>query len=114
LPAHTAHGKAQQKHHLLSGRLARELRKVRELGYAFEDEEGEIGFRCIGAPIFDSENRVVAAISIAGTTSQISNERVARLASLVKATAGQIFSRRGSTSEPTDAEDGAARHRSRK
>jgi DNA-binding IclR family transcriptional regulator len=80
-------------------RLARELRKVRELGYAFEDEEGEIGFRCIGAPIYDSGNRAVAAISIAGTTSQISNERVAKLASLVKATAGQVSARLGSSSD---------------
>jgi DNA-binding IclR family transcriptional regulator len=80
-------------------RLARELRKVRELGYAFEDEEGEIGFRCIGAPIFGSGNRVIAALSIAGTTSQISNERVTKYASLVKAASRQISARLGSSSE---------------
>lgn len=95
-------------------RLARELRKVRELGYAFEDEEGEIGFRCIGAPIFDSGNRAVAAISIAGTTSQISNERVTRFASMVRATAGQISSRLGSSEESEDAEVSANNHRARK
>lgn len=95
-------------------RLARELRKVRELGYAFEDEEGEIGFRCIGAPIFDFGNRAVAAISIAGTTSQISNERVTRLASMVRTTGSQISSRLGSSSESAVAEDSADRHRVRR
>src|SRR6185312_4940035 len=58
-------------------RLARELKKVREQGYAFEDEEGEIGFRCIGVPLYDSADRAVAAISVAGTTAQISNDRKA-------------------------------------
>jgi DNA-binding IclR family transcriptional regulator len=76
-------------------RLARELKKVRELGYAFEDEEGEIGFRCIGVPINDSGNRVIAAISVAGTTAQISKERVGKLASAVKATALEISTHLG-------------------
>jgi DNA-binding IclR family transcriptional regulator len=71
-------------------KLVRELKRVRQLGYAFEDEEGEIGFRCIGAPIFDSDNRVVSAISVAGTTTQISREKLAKLASTVKATALEI------------------------
>ena len=80
-------------------RLARELKKVRELGYAFEDEEGEIGFRCIGAPICNSGNRAIASISVAGTTSQISNDRVARLAAMVKATAQQIAAQIGISSD---------------
>lgn len=76
-------------------RLGRELRKVRELGYAFEDEEGEIGFRCIGVPLHDSAHRAVAAISVAGTTSQITNERVTNLISNLKAAARQISTRLG-------------------
>lgn len=76
-------------------RLARELKKVREQGYAFEDEEGEIGFRCIGVPLYDSADRAVAAISVAGTTSQISNDRIASLISNVKLTARQISVRLG-------------------
>ena len=76
-------------------RLARELKKVRELGYAFEDEEGEIGFRCIGVPVYDSANNVISAVSIAGTTAQIPKEKVVRLASSVKATALEISIRLG-------------------
>jgi DNA-binding IclR family transcriptional regulator len=76
-------------------RLARELKKIRELGYAFEDEEGEIGFRCIGAPICDPGNHAIASISIAGTTSQIPVERVANLAGMVKATAKHISAQLG-------------------
>ncbi len=71
-------------------RLSRELKKVRELGYSFEDEEGEIGFRCIGAPVYDSANRVISAVSVAGTTGQIPKERVPKLASVVKSAAMEI------------------------
>lgn len=66
------------------GRLARELEKVRELGYAFEDQEGEIGFRCIGVPVYDAENHAICAISVAGTTAQIPREKVGKLAIAVK------------------------------
>ena len=31
------------------------LASVRETGYAIEDEEEEVGGRCLGAPIFQSE-----------------------------------------------------------
>lgn len=82
-------------------RLARELNKIRQLGYAFEDEEGEIGFRCVGAPICDSGDRAVAAISIAGTTAQISDERLSSLASMVKTTAKQISAQLGAGSSRT-------------
>ena len=71
-------------------RLSQEFTKVRQLGYAYENEEGEIGFRCIGVPLYDSANRVIAAISVAGTTSQISDERVKKLAKAVKESASQI------------------------
>lgn len=73
-----------------AARLKRELKKVRELGYAFEDEEGEVGVRCIGSPIVDSTGNVIAAVSVAGTTSQVPLERVEKLALLVKAVASEI------------------------
>lgn len=71
-------------------KLARELEKVRQLGYAFENEEAEIGFRCIGAPIYDSANNVISAISVAGTTAQIPREKLTKLALTVKETAQEI------------------------
>ena len=85
-------------------KLARELKKVRELGYAFEDEEGEIGFRCIGVPVYDSANKVISAVSVAGTTAQIPKERAAKLASVVKATALEISEHLGSNTIAADSE----------
>lgn len=91
-------------------RLARELKKVRQLGYAFEDEEGEIGFRCIGVPIFDAANRATAAISVAGTTSQIFDERVKKLAASLKAAAVQISTQLQCNPDTDTCDDATATH----
>jgi IclR family KDG regulon transcriptional repressor len=43
--------------------LEAELEKIRRQGFAFDDEEHEEGIRCIGAPVFDREGFIVAALS---------------------------------------------------
>ncbi len=70
--------------------LKRELAKVREQGYALDDEEDEIGVRCIGVPILGPDQRALAAISFAGTPEQIPLERVQALASSLRQTATEI------------------------
>ena len=70
--------------------LKRELSKVREQGYALDDEEDEIGVRCVGVPILDSHQRAFAAISLAGTTEQIPLDEVRTLALALKQTASEI------------------------
>jgi DNA-binding IclR family transcriptional regulator len=75
--------------------LKQEFSRIRELGYTLDDEEDEIGLRCIGAPVFDDSERVVAAISVSGTTAQISMDRVQGLARTVKKTAAAISSQLG-------------------
>lgn len=45
-----------------------ELRKIRQQGYAIDNEEQEIGLYCIGAPILDKKGNAIAAISISGPT----------------------------------------------
>jgi IclR family transcriptional regulator, KDG regulon repressor len=44
----------------------RHLQRVREQGYAVDDEENEEGVRCVAAPIRNERGEVVAAISISG------------------------------------------------
>ncbi|MFV0333866.1 MAG: IclR family transcriptional regulator [Tropicimonas sp.] len=70
--------------------LEAELARIREQGYAIDDEENEIGIRCIGAPIRDSRGRVFAAISVSSTTERMPMSRVAGLAPVVVRTAGKI------------------------
>ena len=59
--------------------LRTELAVVRERGFSIEDEEGELGVRCIGAPIFDNSLRVVAAASVTGLLAAIPDTRYSEL-----------------------------------
>jgi DNA-binding IclR family transcriptional regulator len=57
---------------------------VRETGYAIEDEEGEIGVRCVGAPIFNSKGKVVAAVSVTGVRNDLHSAQFHEIGSTVK------------------------------
>jgi len=78
-----------------SRKLKLQLQQVRKCGHALDDEEEEIGLRCIGVPVFNHEARVVAAISVSGTTVQIHTDNLSMLAERVKATAAAISSSLG-------------------
>ncbi len=71
-------------------KLRDDLAGVRKLGYAVDDEEDEIGLRCIGVPIFANQAAPLAAISIAGTTTQINAENLNCLATKLKNAASAI------------------------
>jgi DNA-binding IclR family transcriptional regulator len=45
--------------------------EILQLGYAIDDEEEEIGVRCVGAPVCNDKGEVVAAISISGSKAQL-------------------------------------------
>lgn len=71
--------------------LKADIIRVRQQGYALNDEELELGLRAVAAPIWDDHNQVVAAINITGSTRTISKERlVQELAAKVVETALQI------------------------
>ena len=54
--------------------LRKELEDIRRKGYAFDDEERELGVSCIAAPIFDFDGEVIAAMSISGPTTRFDEE----------------------------------------
>lgn len=77
------------------GALADELRRIRERGYSVDNEEVEIGLRCVGAPVFNHFGRVAAGISIAGPAARLTDQEIPRLAEAVKACAAAISARLG-------------------
>jgi DNA-binding IclR family transcriptional regulator len=90
-------------------KLKEYLAQVRKLGYAVEFEEDEIGLRCIGAPVFDHTNRVVAAVSVAGTVSQVTEENLSFLVGSVIKTASAISRQLGYLSLPASSGEPRAR-----
>jgi DNA-binding IclR family transcriptional regulator len=54
-----------------AAKLISHLELVRKNGYAIDNEENEMGIRCVAAPIFNDSGRVVAAISLSGPATRI-------------------------------------------
>lgn len=65
--------------------------------WVFDLEENEIGVRCVGAPVRDIGNKVVAAVSVASASQYMSDERMAELGPIVRATAHAISKELGWT-----------------
>lgn len=60
--------------------LQESLEQVRKQGYALDDEENELGVRCIAACIKDYKGKPKYAFSISAPTGRMSDERIAELA----------------------------------
>ncbi len=72
--------------------MQEEVKKIRRLGYAIDNEEHEPGIRCVAAAITDFSGRAIAAVSLAATVYRMPDERIQELAPLVISTAKNISS----------------------
>jgi DNA-binding IclR family transcriptional regulator len=70
--------------------LRRELVSVCERGWAFDDQEEELGVRCLAVPIRGNNGSVVAALGVTGTVTQLQEEDTQRVVSALKKTAALI------------------------
>jgi IclR family transcriptional regulator, acetate operon repressor len=59
------------------------LRVIRQRGYSFDDEEHARSTRCVGAAIYDEHAEPLGAISIAGPSTRLADERVRQLGPIV-------------------------------
>jgi IclR family acetate operon transcriptional repressor len=70
--------------------LLADLVQVKARGFAVDDEERNLGMRCVGAPIFDEHGEAVAGLSISGPTVRVTKEAVERLGPLVRDAAARV------------------------
>jgi IclR family acetate operon transcriptional repressor len=78
--------------------LRAELLATRKRGFAIERGENEDGALCIGAPIFDQDGQVIAAISVSAPASRISPSAEGDVSLAVMHAAREISSRLGHAS----------------
>lgn len=72
-------------------RLLEQLAQVRADGYAVDDEENELGIRCIALALPGPSGKAEAAFSISGLVPHMGPERLEQLAALTLDTRGAIL-----------------------
>jgi len=70
--------------------LLKSLERVRRRGYGIDDEEVELGVRCVAAPVFDENHMPIAAISLSGPSARIRVQNVPTIAAQLLRCCGEI------------------------
>ena len=70
--------------------LRLELERIRQQGWALDDEESELGGRCVAAPVFGKEGSLVAAISVMGPANRVNSDTIPALSDVLVKIAGEI------------------------
>jgi IclR family transcriptional regulator, KDG regulon repressor len=80
--------------------LRAHLKMVKKQGFAIDDEENELGIRCVAAPVFDGKRRPVAAVSVSGPALRVTKKLIQDVLKkeVIKA-AAEISQRLGFTGE---------------
>lgn len=78
-----------------SVRLDRELERVLKRGWAVAIEELEVGYVAVGAPVRDHELHSLAAISVGGPATRLTEDRIPIIARRVVRAANRISQRLG-------------------
>ena len=75
--------------------LRSDLRRVRSRGWSLDDEEIFPGLRCVAAPLFGPDGRVLAGVSVAGPSSRMPRDGFPEVSVKVMAAASEISRRLG-------------------
>jgi len=75
--------------------LKKELRQIRKRGYAVDREEYIPGITCVAAPINNRQQKVLAAISVAGPSLRIPEDKIVAVGELVRNSTAEISLRCG-------------------
>ena len=70
--------------------LALDLKDIRERGWSVDDEERNLGMRCIAAAIFNEFGEPIGGVSVSGPTARVTPERLAEIWPLVRNAAVEI------------------------
>ena len=73
-----------------AGELCKALHDIRQQGYSVDDEEAEVGLRCVSAVVYDNWSEPLAAISVSGKASRVPSDRLPILGKFVREVAAEL------------------------
>jgi len=103
LLAHMAEDKLHEfllKHHFMrhtkrtiasAEALIEEIRRVRRVGYAYDDQEEELFVRCLAVPVFNLDRAMTNTLGITGSVNEIRPDNFKHLSDYMKQMSAQIY-----------------------
>ena len=82
--------------------LRAELRAVRSRGYAIDDEEKEVGLRCVSAAVRGHSGKLFAAMSVSGPAFRMTKERIPEVGQAVMRAANELSVELGHEGAPRE------------
>jgi len=70
--------------------LLEELKRVRQVGYAIDDQEEALSIRCLAVPVISEESQGTVALGITGSVTEIRPDNIASLIRYLKQMAQRI------------------------
>ncbi|MBT8233839.1 MAG: IclR family transcriptional regulator [Saprospiraceae bacterium] len=75
--------------------MTTELNKIKKNGFAIDRQEFELGLICVAVPVFNQENKLVAALSAAGPSDRFKENSLNEYVEILKRGANNIKSKIG-------------------
>jgi IclR family transcriptional regulator, acetate operon repressor len=82
-----------------------ELATIRQRGYAIDNGEQEEGVRCLAVPVYRTDGKVLAAISISGPSSRVQTSRIPALLPDLNRISAAITATLAAPEQHTEAEE---------
>jgi len=76
-------------------KLRKEIKRIRKAGYAFSEEEIDLGVRALAAPIFDHDGKIAAGLVVFGPTQRIDDHKKEKILKAIFECSKEISKRIG-------------------
>jgi IclR family KDG regulon transcriptional repressor len=81
--------------------IKKQLKTIHQQGFSVDDEEIELGLRCVAAPIFNHQAKAIASVSCAAPTMRLEDEQLSKVIEGIKQAASEISRCMGYKIKPT-------------
>jgi DNA-binding IclR family transcriptional regulator len=76
---------------LTNGRdLTAAIQRAKKRGFSLDDQENEMGSRCVASAILDSSGKAVAAMSVSGPVSRMTSDRIKEISDVLKSVCSKL------------------------
>lgn len=77
-----------------------DIARIRERGFALDDEEHVTGLRCVAAVVWSPQGEAACAISVSGLAARLQDDRIGAIGETVARAAAELTAKLGGVAAP--------------